>query len=44
MADLHIEGTSDARFDRVREAFAENFAKRNARSGPAGPAMGADRR
>jgi CubicO group peptidase (beta-lactamase class C family) len=29
MTDLHIEGTCDARFDRVKEAFAENFAKRN---------------
>jgi CubicO group peptidase (beta-lactamase class C family) len=24
-----IEGTCDARFERVREAFAENFAKRS---------------
>ena len=29
MPDLHIEGTCDARFARVKEAFAENFAKRN---------------
>ena len=29
MADLHIEGTCDARFGRVKEAFAENFAKRD---------------
>ena len=29
MADLHIEGTCDARFARVKDAFAENFSKRN---------------
>jgi CubicO group peptidase (beta-lactamase class C family) len=29
MADLHIEGTCDTHFNRVKEAFAENFAKRN---------------
>lgn len=29
MSDLHIEGTCDARFAQVKEAFAENFAKRN---------------
>jgi CubicO group peptidase (beta-lactamase class C family) len=28
MADLNIEGQCDARFERVRQAFAENFAKR----------------
>jgi CubicO group peptidase (beta-lactamase class C family) len=29
MPDLHIEGTCDAGFARVKEAFAENFEKRN---------------
>src|SRR5271154_5453584 len=29
MPDLHIEGTCDAQFARVKEAFAENFEKRN---------------
>jgi CubicO group peptidase (beta-lactamase class C family) len=28
MTDVAIEGTCDARFARVREAFAENFASR----------------
>jgi CubicO group peptidase (beta-lactamase class C family) len=28
MAEVRIEGTCDPRFERVREAFAENFAKR----------------
>lgn len=28
MADVKIEGQCDARFERVRQAFAENFAKR----------------
>jgi CubicO group peptidase (beta-lactamase class C family) len=28
MADVTIEGTCDARFARVREAFADNFASR----------------
>jgi CubicO group peptidase (beta-lactamase class C family) len=29
MSDLHIEGTCEERFAQVKEAFAENFAKRN---------------
>ncbi len=29
MAELQIEGSCDPRFERVRAAFAENFAKRN---------------
>src|SRR5574337_954759 len=29
MANVKIEGTCDARFARVKEAFAENFASRN---------------
>jgi CubicO group peptidase (beta-lactamase class C family) len=29
MADIRIEGQCDPRFDRVKAAFAENFAKRN---------------
>src|ERR1700730_14608418 len=28
MADVAIEGTCDSRFERVREAFAENFVSR----------------
>ena len=28
MAEVHIEGMCDPRFERVREAFAENFARR----------------